>query len=86
MIQHARKDPVDADGARALLAEVDHVYVARGKKTVHFDRSADGADDEEILPLVLGRSGTLRAPALRVGTTLVVGYNDDILAERLTPG
>lgn len=59
------------------------LYVAKGKKTVHLDLASDRPSDDEILALILGRSGTLRAPALRVGTTFVVGYNADILADTL---
>ena len=59
------------------------LYIAKGKKTVHVDLSGDRPDDEELLGMLLGRSGKLRAPALRTGTTLIVGYNGDILGEHL---
>ncbi len=58
--------------------------MAKGKKTVHVDLANDRPGDDELLGLLLGRSGTLRAPALRSGSTFVVGYNADILAETLT--
>lgn len=77
------RDAVDADEALALLAQVDHLYVAKGKKTIHFDLKRERPDDDELLALVLGRSGTLRAPAIRRGKTLVVGFNPDILGETL---
>lgn len=31
--------------------------------------------DEEILKLILGPTGNLRAPTIRVGKTLIVGFN-----------
>lgn len=74
---------MDADGALALLADVDDLYVARGKKTLHFDLKSDRPADEEILAVILGRSGTLRAPAIRTGSTFLVGYNDSLLEARL---
>jgi hypothetical protein len=74
---------VDAEGALALLADVDDLYVAKGKKTLHFDLKNDRPPEEEILAVILGRSGTLRAPALRRGSTFLVGYNDSLLEERL---
>jgi hypothetical protein len=74
---------VDAKGALALLAGVDDLYVAKGRKTLHFDLKNDRPPDDEILAAILGRSGTLRAPALRSGSTLVVGYNDSILQDQL---
>ena len=35
----------------------------------------------ELTGLVTGRSGTLRAPTLRRGKTLVVGYSDEMYGE-----
>jgi len=43
----------------------------------------DPPTDEQLLEVMLGRSGTLRAPTLRRGTTLLVGYNDDIYRDAL---
>ena len=66
-MRSASRDKVDADEALALLEGV----------------TGGRPDDEEILSLILGRSGTLRAPALRRGSTFVVGYNADLLDEAL---
>lgn len=60
------------------------LYVAKGKKTLHFDLANDRPADDEILAVIIGRSGKLRAPALRQGTTFIVGYNGDILPEHLS--
>jgi hypothetical protein len=35
--------------------------------------------NDELLGLLLGRSGKLRAPTIRTGKTLLVGYNRDLL-------
>jgi len=35
----------------------------------------------ELTGLITGRSGTLRAPTLRRGKTLVVGYSDGLYDE-----
>jgi arsenate reductase-like glutaredoxin family protein len=74
---------VDGAGALALLDGVTDLYVAKGKKTLHFDLVKERPSDDEILALILGRSGTLRAPALRTGSRFVVGFNPDILGETL---
>ncbi len=39
--------------------------------------------DEELLKLMLGRSGTLRAPTLRRGKTLLVGFNAEAYQQTL---
>lgn len=62
-----------------------HLYVARGtKKIVHVDLAADRPPDEELLGLLLGPSGKLRAPTLRRGTTVLVGFNEDMYGDVLT--
>ena len=38
-------------------------------------------DEETLLKHLLGPTGNLRAPALRKGKTLVVGYNDAVYAD-----
>jgi len=57
--------------------------VAKGRKIVHHDLAEDRPDDDELLGLMLGRTGKLRAPVVRTGSTLVVGYNQDVLGEVL---
>ncbi|MCP4447681.1 MAG: hypothetical protein GY811_20445 [Myxococcales bacterium] len=57
--------------------------VARGKKVLTFKMKSDAPDDEELLKLMLGRSGALRAPTLRRGKTLLVGFNADAYSETL---
>ena len=58
--------------------------VARGKKIIRVDLAAeDRPPDEELVKLMVSRWGKLRAPTLRVGTTLVVGHNAEMLAEVL---
>lgn len=69
--------------ALELLGGVTDLYVARGKKTLHFDLVNDRPPDDDILAVILGRSGKLRAPALRKGSTFIVGYNGDILPDHL---
>jgi hypothetical protein len=41
----------------------------------------DGATDDELCSAILGRSGTLRAPAMRVGEIFVVGFHPEGYAE-----
>ena len=55
------------------------IIVAKGKKRLVFDPRRDSR--ETILRETLGRSGTLRAPTLRIGDRLLVGYNDELYAQ-----
>lgn len=43
----------------------------------------DAPSDEELLQVMLGRSGTLRAPTLRRGKTLLVGFSVDAYEDAL---
>jgi arsenate reductase-like glutaredoxin family protein len=66
-----------------VLDGVRHLHVAKGKKIESFDLKTDRPSDDELLGMMLGRSGKLRAPALRTGETLVVGFNQDVLSATL---
>ena len=58
-----------------MAHRANDIYVAKGKKVVHLNLKKEPASDEEILKLILGPSGNLRAPTLRTGKKLVVGFN-----------
>ena len=62
-----------------VLEGVGHLLVAKGKKILRFDLKDDRPSDAELLDLLLGRSGKLRAPTIRTGATLLVGYNLELL-------
>jgi len=60
-----------------LAKEVSKVVVAKGKKTLSFDMKKSPPGRQELLAAMLGPTGNLRAPTLRKGKTLVVGFNED---------
>ena len=64
--------------AEALLGEAEMVYVAKGPKRTELPASDPGAAD-----LMLGPTGNLRAPVVRVGGTLIVGYHEEALNRAL---
>ncbi|MCH8287421.1 hypothetical protein IIB79_13020, partial [candidate division KSB1 bacterium] len=53
-------------------------YGVRGKKIVHYNLKKERPSKEETAEFFLGRTGNFRAPALRSGRTLVVGFNEEI--------
>ncbi len=67
--------------AWSLLAGVKEIIVAKGKAFVRLDPHQNSK--EEILKQTLGRSGTLRAPALLLGDRLLVGYSDGLYTQFL---
>jgi hypothetical protein len=50
--------------------------VARGKKVLTFDMS-DPPDDETLASALLGPTGNLKAPTLKMGKTLLVGFGEE---------
>ncbi len=72
----ARKQKIADDDAWDLLSGAEKIVVGKGKKVVTFDPKMDSKED--ILKSCLGRTGNLRAPTLKIGNMLVVGFNDDI--------
>ena len=74
----ARKDRRDASAALALLAGIDEVFVAKGKKLVSFNLKKDRPDDETLLAHLLGPTGNLRAPTIRRGKKLAVGFEESM--------
>lgn len=71
----AKKERFDRDEALRLVREASELYVAKGKRVVHVDLKKSPPSDDELAALILGPSGTLRAPALRRGTTLLIGFD-----------
>ncbi|MCK6457192.1 MAG: hypothetical protein L6Q92_11770 [Phycisphaerae bacterium] len=45
---------------------------------MRFDMSKDRPGDAELLAVMLGPTGNLRAPTIRRGRTLIVGFNEGI--------
>lgn len=82
-MQSTGRDAIEGDEALGILAGINDLYVAKGRKSVHFDLKEGRPSDEELLSHLLGRSGKLRAPSVRTGTTLVVGYNAELMEEVL---
>jgi arsenate reductase-like glutaredoxin family protein len=63
-----------------LARQATDIYAAKGKKVVHVNMKKDRPDDETLTKLIVGPSGNLRAPALRKGKTLVVGFHPETYA------
>ena len=63
--------------ALALAADADELYAAKGRKVLHIDLKNERPDDATLLSLMLGPTGNLRAPTLRRGRTLIIGFDED---------
>lgn len=69
----ASRRPQGRREALALAAKARRLVAARGTKVATLDLSARPAASE-ILALMLGPTGNLRAPTMLAGDTLYVGF------------
>ena len=77
-IVDARKEALAGADAWKLLASAEQVLIAKGKAYQVFDPRTDSK--ESVLAQALGRTGNLRAPTLRVGDQLWVGFSEGLYA------
>ncbi len=71
-----------ADALR-LARSSGRVIAVRGRSVVTFDMKSNAPDDDMLLKKLIGPTGNLRAPVLRTGNTLVVGFSDEVYADAL---
>jgi len=75
--ERSTKTPLSAAEVKALLAEVETVVIARGRSAERRPAREVKADD------LKGPTGSFRAPLLRRGKTLLVGFHPDSLTALL---
>ena len=80
---NATKVRYDEADALALLDGIDTLIATKGKKVETFDLKTARPDDATLLARLMGPTGNLRAPTVRVGRTLVVGFNEEVYAQVL---
>jgi len=76
----ASKQKIGPDALASLFGQAGQIVVAKGKKLLTFDLAAANLDQAELAAAVIGPSGNLRAPTLRVGTDWLVGFHQDTYA------
>lgn len=74
----ARKNTLGPSDALALLKDVNEVYAMKGKQVVHFNLKKEMPAEETLKSVLLGPTGNLRAPTVRKGKTLIVGFDEEI--------
>ena len=79
MVVDARKEKFNADSVWELIHGSKTIITARGKKVSSWNPGAD--DKATILKHVIGPSGNLRAPALRIKDKFIIGFNPELYAE-----
>lgn len=67
------------EDAREMLQSCSRLLVAKGKKVSTW--TIGKTVEPEAVEAMLGPTGNLRAPTIRVGATILVGFNDDLYAQ-----
>jgi arsenate reductase-like glutaredoxin family protein len=76
----AKKQRYSEKDAIALARTAAELFVAKGKNVTHVDLVRSPPSDAELARLLLGPSGNLRAPAIRSGRTLYIGFSPEMLS------
>ncbi len=66
--------------AAGLAKQASKVIVCKGKQVSEF---AGGKAGKEVVAAMLGPTGNLRAPTIRTGKTLLVGFNAEVFEQVL---
>jgi arsenate reductase-like glutaredoxin family protein len=76
-VADAGKEKKGRAEAIALARRAGKLVVARGKKIATIDMQREAPDDDTLAGLLLGPTGNLRAPTVRKGATLYVGFSEE---------
>jgi arsenate reductase-like glutaredoxin family protein len=72
--------------AVAMARQAHRLIAAKGKKVITLELSQTQPSEAVLAELMLGPTGNMRAPTMRVGDTLLIGYNDDVFAHTFGSG
>jgi len=64
-----------------MVRTAQRLIAAKGKKVATLELQKEPPADDAIAALMLGPTGNLRAPTIRVGQTVLVGYNETAFAQ-----
>jgi arsenate reductase-like glutaredoxin family protein len=80
---NAAKDKIGAKDLKGVLKDATKLVVAKGKKVVTIDLPKDKPTAAEIAKAMLGPTGNLRAPTVRLGKKVLGGFSAEIYEEFL---
>jgi hypothetical protein len=67
--------------ALAMARSAERLIAAKGKGVTTVELHQAPPADDAIAALMLGPTGNMRAPTMRVGQTLLIGYNEAVFAQ-----
>ncbi len=64
-----------------MLSQAQEVIIVNGRKIQQWP--PDESNKEAIMAKAIGRSGSLRAPTIKVGDTYIIGFDETLYDEKL---
>ena len=80
----ANKHKLNVAQAMELVSQCTKLVVSKGTKAFVIDLKKDPRAEEELQALVIGPTGNLRAPTIRRGKTLFVGFQAETFTGALS--
>ena len=77
----ARKERFSEADLASFFKGAKKIVASKGKRQVVFNLAREKPDPAELAKAVLGPSGNLRAPTLKVGTTYLVGFGEEAFSD-----
>mgnify|MGYP006178688389 FL=1 len=71
---------LQAVDAKDMLTSASKLIAMKGKKIVEFD--VKNSVSQDAVQAMLGPTGNMRAPTLRVGKSLLVGFNEEVFSQK----
>jgi hypothetical protein len=72
---------LQASDAKALLDDATQLIAIKGKKITTLKAGKNAGQD--AIDVMLGPTGNLRSPTIRVGKTLIVGFDQGVFETQL---
>ncbi len=69
--------------ALQLAKAASKLIVAKGKNVLTLSMRKDSPDDQTLAAHMLGPTGNLRAPTIRKGKTVLVGFDEEVFIQAL---
>lgn len=76
-VVEAKKKALRAEEALELAQSVDEIYATKGSNRVYFNLKQEKPEQDKLLAIMLGPTGNLRAPILKKGRVLLVGFDQE---------
>ena len=82
-MENARQVVYTEKDFNKIFNGIDVVIASKGKKLDQFDLKDKSYDKSVLKKMVLGPTGNFRAPAIKKGKKLFIGFNEEIYKQYL---